>query len=320
MKTLLSSDWHLTDNPRDAYRWKVFSWIRKLILDRDIDRFICLGDITEAKDWHSAVLTNAIADLFRDLTGDVDFYVVPGNHDASDPDHPFFEFVKYAGVKWIRKPSCIADELFLPHTRNYLNDWKPYKGRYTRAYCHNTFQGATNEFGKRMDGIPTEALSCPVFSGDIHAPQTVDNITFVGAPYHVRFGDKYEPRVIILNGNKVESVSVPGPKKFIIEVDGNNYRRRREFGEGDMIRFKVMLEHQDIENWPTIQASLRKSVEDSNAILDSIIPIVDYKLRKKTVSNFDTKTDAELIQSISKRHQLDSGTIKVGLSFIEENE
>lgn len=324
MKTLLSGDWHLTDRQKDAYRWRIFPWLQSLILNHHIDRFICLGDITEAKDYHSSVLTNQIADALIDLKMNLeDMIIVPGNHDASDPDHPFFEFIKYSKITWISKPTVISDELFLPHTRNYQNDWKHFKGKYARAFCHNTFQGAKNEFGRLMDGIPTSAIPCPIYTGDIHAPQKVDNVTFVGAPYHVRFGDKYTPRVIILDGVKVRSIEVPSPRKHVIELnaaDRNSWCENKwAFNKNDMVRFKVFLDPKTIREWPIIQDTIKEIVQKTQVIQDSIIPIIDYKLQKQVINKSQLSTDIELVHEMCRRHQADNLTKKIGLDIIKDS-
>ena len=43
---ILIADLHLTDNPLEEYRWKVFDWLEDLKEEYDIDDIFLLGDIT----------------------------------------------------------------------------------------------------------------------------------------------------------------------------------------------------------------------------------------------------------------------------------
>ncbi|HWY34909.1 MAG TPA: hypothetical protein VNX68_09695, partial [Nitrosopumilaceae archaeon] len=67
MSILITSDLHLTDKDRDEYRWGLFPWLKQQIISYKPTTLLFLGDTTDAKDRHSAKLTNRIVDCFTDL-------------------------------------------------------------------------------------------------------------------------------------------------------------------------------------------------------------------------------------------------------------
>ena len=57
---LLVSDLHLTDNPRDEYRWGIFGQIDSVIQTYQPSCLVILGDLTDKKDNHSSELVNRL--------------------------------------------------------------------------------------------------------------------------------------------------------------------------------------------------------------------------------------------------------------------
>src|SRR5574337_515989 len=112
MPFLISSDWHLSDNPRDAYRFKI---IRRVVPDfvrrHNVKALFNLGDLTESKDAHKAELVNDVVDLFYELAQLCPIYILRGNHDwLSSPDSPCFAFLKrIPNITWINTPTPVAN-------------------------------------------------------------------------------------------------------------------------------------------------------------------------------------------------------------------
>src|SRR5690606_33582231 len=91
--------------------------------------------------------------------------------------------------------------LFLPHF-NDEEAWDNFKldKRPDYAFIHQAVTGAISESGRRLDGAslkPLKRLRCPVFAGDVHKPHTIEPVTYIGPPYHVRFGDNFRPRCMV---------------------------------------------------------------------------------------------------------------------------
>src|SRR5262245_8954498 len=124
MSILITSDWHLSDNPRDEYRWKVFDEIGGLIDRHEVMMLYILGDLTEQKDYHSARLTNRLVDSFMQL--ELPITVLRGNHDGQTIDNPFFKFLReLPHVQWIQEPVVEPSSyLFLPYSSDPVREWK----------------------------------------------------------------------------------------------------------------------------------------------------------------------------------------------------
>jgi hypothetical protein len=91
-----------------------------------------------------------------------------------------------------------------------------------RVFAHATFDGAISETGYQLTGVDPNIVRearATVISGDVHKPQTMANghIEYVGAPYHIHFGDNYDPRVMLIKYETMDSrgnLYYPAPRKF----------------------------------------------------------------------------------------------------------
>ena len=260
MNLLITTDTHNSDKARDAYRFGLFPWLRKQQEKHSIDATLILGDITENKDRHSSLLVNKLVEGLNDLKPPV--YVLRGNHDGIDPNTPFFKFLNcIEGLKFIIKPTFVKElnARFIPHCDNQdtFNDacknggFKP-----DYVFLHNTFTGAKVETGMTvLSGLstaPIEALKprLGVYSGDIHAPQRVAPVTYVGAPYHVRFGDKFEPRVLLLKDGKETNLHFDCPRKLTLIVrDADDVTRNKELRRGDQVKVIIEMAREEAVEW-----------------------------------------------------------------------
>lgn len=323
MTTLITGDLHETDNPRDAYRGVFLSCtLRDLIQKHNCSTLILLGDLTEAKDRHPACLVNrvvnGIANIARDGTRVI---IVQGNHDYKEADNPFFRFLdNIDGVTYVYRPMKADRAYFLPHSYQAEEDWSrlAFEDRSPLVYCHQTFAGATGGFGRKMDGLELDLLprSAKIISGDIHVPQKLKNLTYVGAPYRINFGDDYDPRVLLLNDGRFTSIPVPGSQKRVLGVSGHIISG--EYEEGDIVRINVAIAREDYAKWGETRQAWRRWAAERGLTIESIMPIVaDRKPeRKKKVTRAAPATDAELLDSYGKAHDVDDRTLKVGKEML----
>lgn len=319
MSVLLTADLHLSENPRDSYRGHFQKWLRDYVTaHNEIDDVYILGDLTEAKDRHSAWLVNQVVDSIYALSGLCPVTIICGNHDRADADQPFFEFAKRLhDVTWINKPKLLGGYVFLPHTDNYEKDWKDWflLDNIDAYFCHATFDGAT-ERGVRYNGIPASIFpkGSRVYSGDIHTPQKVGPVTYVGAPYLIDFGDDYEPRVIVLEGNKEISVPVPGPQKRLI-IWGDN---QHDVKPGDVLKVRVRLTPKDSVSWWDVRDDISAWASTRKCSINSIEPIVEYgEAAKIKPSEAVVVSDEELMKSYAERQGLDDKTLQTGLDLLK---
>ena len=324
MQILVTADLHFSENPRDEYRHEFQRELRNIVKKHDVSRVIILGDLTEAKDRHSAELVNRIVDHFYKLTALCDVTFLRGNHDyLTSPDNPFFAFLsRIEHISWINNPTAIGTWLYLPHTTDYKNDWKQFKfSDFDTIFCHQTFEGADTGF-KQLTGIPTSIFpkSVKVLSGDIHVPQDLGTVTYVGAPYTVDFGDNYEPRMLLLDSKDMISIPCPGPQKRYVERKRNSeFITEHKLNKGDILKVKADFEPGLALSWQQIKQEVKDWAEDKGYIVHSIQPIVTHKKMKKTQNKKAAQSDEDLLAAYGKARGINESVLKTGLWLMENS-
>ena len=326
MKTLVISDLHLSANPRDAYRHAIVHSLCKYAKE-GIRRTLILGDLTEEKDRHNDWLVNNVVARVVDFAKLGEVFILKGNHDYnSDPDMPYFRFLGLTpNVHWISNPTVYtftADDLgsvlFLPHTRRYKREWKDVRLKGHRyIFAHNTFKGAQLAGGYKSDGIPLSIFpkdAC-VISGDVHIPQELGCVTYVGAPYTIDFGDNYDGRCLIINGEKVTSVKINGPQKQLVEVDTHDelHKAGAQFRDGDIIKIRATIPRSEATNWPKVRDELRAWAQEQGAIIHAIQPvIIEDAVTRKRIKKAEIKSDQQIIREFAKTRGIDKHMLKYG--------
>ena len=329
MKTLITADLHLNDNPRDAYRHKFMRWFLDLAKKHKVDRIIVAGDLCDEKDRHPAVLVNQVVDYFYQLAEVCPVTVLKGNHDYLDPEHAFYGFLRrIENVSWINNPTVEdvgnkSHDLFLLHTTNYKHDWKGLNFK-TPSYifCHQTFNGAAVGFGRHLDGIPLDIFpkNVRVISGDIHVPQQLGPVTYVGAPYTVDFGDQYQPRVLLIDGDKIKSIPVDGPQKRLVEAEAGKHipEINTDLNKGDIIKFRIGVKN--VDQWPEIKAEIKAWCEKHGFIPHAIQPVLrrDETGIKSTKAKASNKSDEQILREYALRRDLDKNLLSTGLFLLDK--
>jgi len=330
MTVLVTADLHMSDNTRDSYRFIFMDWLVATVRKRkDITLVIILGDLTDDKDRHSAFLTNKIADYIRLIADECDVIVLKGNHDYLIEDSPFFQFLGHIqNVKWINKPTRIEADIgkcmFLPHTKDYEKEWETsITKRDAWIFAHQTFEGA-NIGTRRLEGIPLSIFpkDVRIISGDIHVPQTIGPLTYVGAPYHVDFGDNYDSRVLLIDGDKITSLPYTGPQKRLIELtslsESNIAKQVEKSGarKGDLVKFRINLKTDEYDNWASTKDGIKLWAEKRGYAVETIQPVVD--MRPGTYRKTDARTDTEIVIAFGKRANVSKELLNTGLKLIQE--
>jgi hypothetical protein len=276
MRDLITADWHLSDNPRDAYRFSFLEQrLPKLIRHYNVTRLYLLGDLTEAKDHHGSHLVNRIIDGLVRLSdrSTVRIMLLCGNHDyETDMEHPFFGFTGYIdGLHYIHQPTRDGTDLLLPHTRDPATAWDKLDLRDVKMIlAHATFSGAVGSNRVPLAGTPPPSTSIPIVSGDVHVPQRVGNVTYVGAPYSVDFGDGYQPRVLLRHDGKLTTIKLKGPQKRIIDWPNREHAAQ----PGDIVRIQVKLKRADYDRWAELREQARTWGVDAGLVVESVVPVI----------------------------------------------
>jgi len=274
MSALVTADLHLTSSPKDSHRWGIFPWLVKQANKFHVSEILLLGDITDAKDHHPSVVTNKIVDGFVHLSKEASVYFNPGNHDGIDENNIYFTFVeRLEGVIFIRKPEAftlsIGPSLILPNTRDYESAWADLDfSKFKLIFTHQTYDGCKSESGFTLSGIPPSVFGrtkAKVYSGDIHKPQRVGkNIEYVGSPYHVRFGDDFEPRVLLIQDDgTTKDLHFPTKNKLTIDLDYPIVGKSifDKLYEGDQVKVRVKMRRSEYAEWPSVRAEIVLAAE-----------------------------------------------------------
>lgn len=305
---ILITDLHLNEDPKDQYRFDLFEWIVRKYGDGRCQTLFILGDLTDKKDNHSAWFVNKIVSHLHFLTQSFDIYLLRGNHDCIDPRSPFFKFTQYMQkITYITEPRKLFPIyhghqfrfLMLPHSRQPETEWKKLEFIKSDAiFMHQTFKGALAENDTVLDGLSPakfDKYRAKIFSGDIHVPQKIGRITYIGAPYHIHFGDRFTPRILIANKDfKCQEDYFPAPRKHAIRIRNEQELLKADnFRKGDWIKVEVLLPRSEFVDWVGIRDRVKSTCKDLGLELHGL------KLKEIKRTHL-TKNDSEKKQ-ISQR-------------------
>ena len=314
MKRIVTGDLHLSHNPRDDYRFAFMKWLTRECLIRKPDQIIIAGDLTEEKDRHPAELVNKVVRHVHALAQIAPVVLVEGNHDYKDEGHAFFAFLsRIDNTRWISKPTVVGDMLCLPHTNNYNRDWADIDlAAYATIVCHQTFNGANVGFGRALDGLPIDILprKSTVLCGDIHVPSDVGRPIYIGAPYHVDFGDDFKSRILEQANGKWKSVdtsTLPQKRAVSLSASGDGWPR---CNQGDLVSITVELE--TMEGWNTVHGQIEGEAMSRKLRVWAIKPKLMKKAVRRQHKVADAKTDMQILHAFGRRHGLASGIVKRG--------
>lgn len=330
---LLIGDLHLTDRSKDSYRFEIFDWIRRQQNKRDVAATFLAGDLTDGKDRHSATLVNHIVNGLLKLKPPV--YIVMGNHDYRDPKNPFFKFLNHIeGIAFVVRPTVVTAGRSLgiiPHYRSQ----DEFDGA-VRVLCrnsppdgylvHQTFDGAIAETGVRLSGLrasPIELLKPPlgVYAGDVHKPQRQGLITYLGCPYHVRFGDNYEPRALWVDrqGNH-KNLYFDAPRKWSLTVRGpENLFSNENLFAGDQVKLTVEIVREELTEWKKIKQDVLKACVKLNLDVFGVKMEVNSTKPRERTKVVSTASKADVFDQFCKVENVGSKIKKVGKGLLNGN-
>lgn len=322
------ADPHFSEQAINKYRLDF--WLHELpriIEARKPEALLILGDLTDAKDRHAAWLVNAIVTALDQLAEITTVYVLMGNHDYAHEGQPFFEFIhRISMLNWIGTPTEVTllgkPMLMLPHTHDHVKDWAPYAKRFDKfnaIFTHQLYEGAVNH-ASVMSGISPNVFppKARVFSGDVHPPQRIANIEYVGCPYTINFGDDFVPRMLRITVKDATTIGLGAfTQKRVLQAESVKHlaKQLKEVGDHDIAR--VTLECDSMADWPDLQRAARELL-DKHGVQYQLLPSVLKRNMRKRVRVNLTETDDDLVKAFAKRHKLDPATEAAGLKLCKE--
>lgn len=332
LKLLLVTDLHFSDNPRDKYRFEFLTHIYEQVRSLGVDAIIILGDLTDRKDNHSSLLVNTIITGLRLLRSRCPVYIIKGNHDYSaNPELPFFKFLNHIeGITFITEPLFHAGFLFVPHL-NDVAQWKSLPNLPDKtplaAFIHQTVSGAVSESGQRLDGFPLKPmkrLNCPVYGGDIHKPQTIGPVIYIGPPYHIRFGDNFSPRYFLFNAStgKHKTYHFDCPRKWVLNIrDPEEILNNEKLRQDDQVKIKLELTREEITDWAVKKQAIADIVKElglkSFGVELKVQKQTKVKEREERRGNDGARVPSEVLKNFAKREKLSTVIRETGIQLLK---
>jgi hypothetical protein len=260
-----------------------------------------------------------------------------GNHDFVDRATPFFRFLsRIKNLRMILEPETHelvigkrgAKCLFLPCTRHYQRDWAPWFDKlktFDFIFCHQTFGGALAENGVALDGIPIslfDGIDARVFSGDVHVPQAIGSVTYVGAPYRIKFGDRYQGRVIHIDKRgAAHDLHYPCANRHLVEGStAHVMKTMAALPEGDQVKIVVALPRSEYVSWPAIKDDIMKGCQLRKLDVCGIALKADgADGHAKIARRVPPKTPSELVDRYAQQHALPDDVRGIGQALLKED-
>lgn len=316
---LLISDLHFDDSLESEYKWGIFNEIKSIYKETQFDGLFILGDITDKKDRHSGRLVNRLVTELSNLS--IPIYILRGNHDGLDPNYPYFDFLNhYQNMKFIKEVTIFENLsrplAFYPH--NTADQYVKISG--SISFFHQTFSGTIYENGQQAQGDhfvdPEFGSLC--FSGDIHKPQQVGDVIYIGSPYHTRHGDSFDPRVILLDLDSLSYKSIPVDlaKKITLSITSiEEFEEKIGQYSEDMVRIQI----NGIDN--DLTTKIFNHIAERRKDCPSIQTVQVVKMGAEDIQliKMAPKSDVELIKEYAEIKKMDEYTTKIGIKIHEKN-
>lgn len=338
LNALLISDLHLTDSPKDDYRWGLFPWLAKQLQTSEFPIYylFILGDLTDAKDFHSSKIVNklvtALVKLLEASTKLKKIYILRGNHDGVDHNCPYFQFLQhvpkilYVGTQW---EETIGESklLMLPHTRNPKTDWADTDfHRADVIFMHATVEGSVSENGMKLEGVHHgyfHGTRSGIYSGDIHVPQTVGKVHYIGAPYPIRYGDKFVGgATLIKNGKFHSNIPFDTIRRPHLQIKTLSDLKKAGLRPHDQCKIRLQLTRAEYGDWNSLKTEISSWCEENKIILTSLelapTDAATIKYLKEEAAKTPNLLPKEILTNYCKQQKLDKVTQTVGFSLLQD--
>ena len=327
MTALLTADLHFNDKLSDSYRWGLLDWA---VSESNIDEFIIAGDLSDHKDRHPSIYVNRMYNSIMAISKRFRVIILKGNHDYYDEDHPFFRFLGSGDedrVLFIAQPRIvelsIGSATFVPAGTKW--NFKPHQTDY--LFTHATFSGAKAENGQSLTGVDPAVLDGfdgKVYSGDIHVPQKIGrNIEYIGAPYHTRFGDDFEPRLIwVANNGKQKNLYYPAPYKRTLSITQPDDLLESDLDveAGDHVKVRCYLRRAEYVEWKKYSIRIREIAAEKKWLLFGVDPVTTEPARKLVADDDSDELTIvsvdEILSAYAKRHKASADHVRIGKELL----
>lgn len=326
-QVLIVSDLHFDNKPNNEYRFGLFEQVLDVAKSHKVKTLYILGDVLQNKDQHPGKLINRVLDglvLWANAVEEV--VILHGNHDSLEADNPYLYFVRHIPkLRYINKITKGGGIIWLPHTRNPNHHWGGLDFSNQIVYAHMTVVGSVYESGVHAEGSDLVDPSMFkrakfVLSGDIHSPQTVSMIHYIGCPYQVRFGDKFQGNCVVFNEETLELTRVPldFPRLVTIDTVSEEDSKLQLFANtkpGDKVKIRLRINQENMHEWQEIKGKLVDLADRYSVELYSLEIIKDLYTEPKSNSEPVSKT-IDYFSEYCSEQKLDKELVSVGRSLL----
>jgi len=334
---LVTTDLHLTDKKEDEYKWSIFKSITDYVTINHVKTLVLCGDLCDKKDRHTSKLVNRICDELEKLLEIcpwLEIHILKGNHDYLDSDFPFFRFLKlHPNIRYICSVTVINNIAYIPHI-DFNRDDKNLHSIETLnttsinvCFMHQTvvdtpvYGGSSvieaeptlKDFVKQFD---------TVFCGDIHVPQQIGNVVYIGAPTAHKYGDEYQGRMLSITDNTWEEILLNNVRKWNITFEGDpevfKELDKVDVARGDMVKVNLVFTDHEISEYSFYKTLLIKELETRGIIkykINSTVSSTSGDVRPKVELKIDTPE--QVLEKYCEHRELEGDLIEVGKEIID---
>ena len=271
MKFIALADLHLSMYAQDKiipesslperlhYLNTVLKNVSNYALENDIENIVIAGDILHNKSIIHSLAQSIFLDYIRLYNKDLYFIIIDGNHDMSSKSGTGVSALKSLdnepNVNMIHNPTVINNISFIPwNPETMVDDIKNSKEDYLVAHFGLNEAQLSSGISIVSDVRLKDLIKFKhCILGHYHLPQSVGNVTYVGSPIQLDWGEKGEEKrflIVDTDSNEIKSVPTIGYKKFIEYKITNENKEdiikeaRKAKENGDYVQ---LVKHEDID-------------------------------------------------------------------------
>lgn len=335
MKILLWTDPHLTDNPIESYRWEIFPFLLKTAEKYKVDVILCLGDLVNTKDRFSSSLVNQLIEecSLLQIHSKAQILILSGNHDKPLTGPYYFTFLKKLGIEYITEPAYLQNinTWLLPFSANPKEEWASLQlDKASCLFMHQTGQGATTgtdaNYKLTSNNLP-DFKGVPVYSGDVHNPQDIEGIVYVGTPHPVKFDESWNNRLVLVDSkdfNQYETIPIEGGIcRGINDISNSEELEAMLYQVRDQVKIRYHLTADKLTDWPIEEEKIKQWADKRGVYLASIEPILigeGLQATEEEKATMDILPPADIIKKFCEQEKLDDQVREVGLYLLQESQ
>jgi hypothetical protein len=185
---------------------------------------------------------------------------------------------------------------------------------------HATVTGAVVENGLVMENnnFPILPRNAKVFSGDVHVPQQVRNITYVGAQFAIKFGDKFPCRMLLLDQNFDIALEIPlrPPRKLMVDITNVRDLLNLKIGRGDQVKLRFNCSTAQLPEWGAIERTINEwaarngiNIIGTEVLIDSLQSVRGADIEQ---------TPEQILRAFARQEHISEELLEVGLALLNE--